>query len=161
MQYTSLQKFCCSECRINEQKSRRGYNHTEATCKARTGKNNPSYRNGNYTRKRKKTNEGHRKFQKNAKEIKESLIAVFGHIKCQHCETSTSSRFETHHIIFRSEMPNHENLHDKSNLIVLCIKCHNEFHKHKMKRDGIVIERGLHYQFGNSVLSKDYLRSLL
>ena len=150
--YTSLQVFCSAECRINAEKSRRLYNHTKETCDNRSGKNNPSYRNGMYTRKAKKTSEGLRLFAKNAKEIKQSMIEDQGFISCEICDRSDSVKYESHHIIFRSEKRNHENLHDKENIILLCIKCHNNLHKKKSLRNDLVKSRGLDKIFGSGII---------
>jgi len=152
--YTSLNKFCSSNCRIENEKSRRLYRHSKEACENRSGKNNPAYRNGMYTRKTKKSAEGLREFRKVAKEISEQIILDFGFIKCQHCNRSDSVKFETHHIVFRSEKPKHKNLHKKENLILLCIQCHNDFHKYKPKRNDIVRERKLNELFGDDVLDK-------
>ena len=60
---------------------------------------------------------------------------------CQKCNKSCS--IETHHIIFRSEAPNHPNLHHKSNLILLCGLCHRWFHEEKGRRLPWIREREL------------------
>lgn len=145
--YTSLDKFCSSNCRIENQKVKRSFNWSKEKANSITGENNPAYRNGTFVRGRKKIQIGERKFIKNSKEIKQSMIDNVGYIYCQHCNTSNSLRFESHHIIFRSEKPLHEHLHSKDNLIILCIKCHNDFHRVKDKRVKIVRERGLNILF--------------
>lgn len=118
------------------------------------GENNPAYRNGNFVRGRKRINVGERIFIKNSKEIKQSMLDERGFIYCEFCETSNSLRFESHHLIYRSEKPEHENLHKKENLIILCIKCHNEFHKHKSLRNEIVKSRHLEHLFDVDILDK-------
>ena len=153
--YTTLDKFCSLECRVNNQKSKRNSNWSTEKAKNITGENNPAYRNGMYCRKNKKSFKGERDFLRNAKEIKQGLINDYGYIHCENCKSSDSLRFETHHIIFRSEKPLHEHLHKKDNLIVLCIKCHNAYHKSKGKRNELVVERGLNKLFGNDVLNKN------
>lgn len=150
--YTSLDKFCSANCRIENQKKNRSWNWTDVS--KINGKNNPAYRNGNYVRGRKKTSVGEKVFIKNGKEIKQSMIDNKGYIYCENCGVSSSLKFECHHIIYRSEKPLHENLHDKKNLIVLCIKCHNLFHKEKSIRNEIVKNRELNKLFGNDVLNK-------
>ena len=152
--YTTLDKFCSSKCRINNQKSKRSSNWSEEKAKKITGKNNPAYRNGMYCRSNKKTAIGEREFIRNSKELKQEMINDFGYIHCQECKINNSLRFETHHIIYRSEKPLHENLHKKQNLIVLCIQCHNEYHKHKSKRNKLVEDRNLNILFGDDVLNK-------
>lgn len=109
--------------------------------KKRTGKNNPSYRNGDYQKgvKTGNRNTGNKQCAK----YKEDFIEKHGYIFCEKCKISNSPRFEVHHIIFRSEAPNHRNLHHKDNLILCCIQCHNDFHKKKSNRNEIVKEREL------------------
>ena len=68
--------------------------------------------------------------------------------------TKTNTKFETHHIIYRSEKPNHEHLHSSNNLILLCVLCHNYFHKSKQTRVELVKERKLNEMFGNDVWRK-------
>ncbi len=154
--YSSLDKYCCAYCRFEANRSKITTRKlwTPEQRKRRTGKNNPNYRNGDYTRKTKRTDVGLRKFQKNGKEVIDSMIKERGYVYCEKCDTSNSPRFEKHHIIFRSEKPNHPHLHDKINLIVVCISCHNLYHKSKGIRDALIIERGLEKVFGNDVLSK-------
>ena len=151
--YTSLDKFCSANCRIESMKKKRDQRRRwgKESLKRRTGKNNPGYRNGNYMRTSKRTAVGNRKFQKTIKAIKERMIDERGYIYCQNCGTNQSLRFEGHHIIYRSEKPNHPNLHDKENAILLCIECHNDFHKHKSKRDLLVRVRKLNKLFGEDV----------
>lgn len=141
--YTSLDKFCSANCRIENQKNKRSFNWNNEKAKKITGENNPAYRNGHYVRGRKQTAIGERTFKKNLKVIKDDMLLQHGYIFCQHCKTNNSLRFEGHHIIYRSEKPLHEYLHDERNIILLCIKCHNEFHRHKSIRNEIVKERGL------------------
>jgi len=150
--YSSMDKYCSAECRINNQKSKRSRNWDKEKAKRRTGKNNPAYRNGNYCRGKSKTHVGQDLFNKNKNDIKQSMIDDVGYVYCEHCKTSNSLRFESHHIIFRSEKPKHPNLHDKENIYILCIKHHNLFHKEKSIRNELVLKRGLDKIFGNDVL---------
>jgi len=148
---------CCSkECRLEAKKlePNRNIKHTCPYCKKtsygyahnkycnrkclylhqkekRKGKGNPSYRNGFYTRGSKRLCAGERIFKKVCAAIKENMITEKGFLYCQHCNGTNTARFECHHIIYRSEKSKHENLHDERNVIHLCIKCHNEFHKKK------------------------------
>jgi len=152
--YTSLDKFCSANCRVDNVKSKRTKNWGKEKCKKISGKNNPAYRNGMYSLGNKKTAIGERLYIKNRKELKEKIINEVGYVCCENCFTSNSLKWETHHIIFRSEKPLHKHLHDKENLIFLCIKCHNEFHKKKSIRNNIVENRKLNLLFGNDVLNK-------
>lgn len=152
--YTSLNKFCSANCRINHKKSKRIKNWSEEKCNNIKGENNPAYRNGYYCMSKKKKSDGERRYIRNSKELKNHIIENSGYIKCENCNTSKSIKYETHHIIFRSEKPNHKNLHDLDNLILLCIECHNKFHKNKGLRNRIVVKRELHLLFGNDILDK-------
>lgn len=150
--YTSLDKFCSANCRIRYAKSKRKRNWTEEQVKKRIGINNPAYRNGNYTRQIKRTFAGNRLFARNATEIEQQMISDKGYKYCQFCKTSITPRFERHHIVFRSEKPNHTNLHDKINILITCIQCHNNLHKQKTLRNNIIKERKLNEIFGNDIL---------
>ena len=152
--YTSLDKFCSAQCRFDHQKAQRSRNWDKEKAQGISGENNPSYRNGFYTRKSKKNAQGEKIFIKNSKILKQIMIDNLGYVCCQNCQTSNSPRFETHHIVYRSEKPNHEHLHDLRNLIVVCIQCHNEFHKKKSMRNDLVEERKLYELFGQDVRDK-------
>ena len=72
-------------------------------------------------------------YKKNRKELIDEVIESDGFISCQHCGKSNSFKFEVHHIMYRSEKPNHPQLHNKKNLIILCTDCHIDFHGDKSK----------------------------
>ena len=82
-------------------------------------------------------------YEKNRKEIINDMIDEYGYIFCQNCGTSNAFKFECHHIIFRSEKPNHPEMHNKKNLLIVCRKCHGSFHRTKSIRDKYVKERKL------------------
>lgn len=155
--YTSLDKFCSPNCRYengkntNRKTSRRW---SREKLNKRNGKDNPAYRNGMYSKGVKVTGQGLAEFRRNGGEILNKMIEEKGFVYCQRCTTANTPRFEKHHIIYRSEKPKHPELHSKINIIVLCIKCHNELHKTKRLRSYLVEERKLHLIFGNSVLNK-------
>ncbi len=155
--YTSLDKFCSANCRVENQKVGRSCRWSNESVRNITGKNNPAYRNGNYQRGAKRNNDGTKLFLRNIAEIRQQMLEDPGYIYCEFCGVTVTARFEGHHIIFRSEKPKHPSLHDKVNLINLCIKCHNDFHKSKGLRNKIVKHRELHKIFGNDVLDKRVL----
>lgn len=64
-----------------------------------------------------------------------------GHTYCQICKRPC--RTETHHLVYRSEAPNHPHLHDKKNLILVCREHHNWFHEEKDRRLPWIREREL------------------
>jgi hypothetical protein len=153
--YNSLQKFCSYNCQVRHKKSKRQGNrvYSQEALKNISGNKNPAYRNG--SRVGGKDNRSReRQFKKNAKAIKDRMINDVGHLYCECCKTTTSLRFEAHHIIYRSEKPNHPLLHHKKNILILCIKCHNDWHKSKGLRNSIVEQRKLHEYFGKYVLNK-------
>jgi hypothetical protein len=147
--YTTLDKFCSLECRNNFIKSKRKFNWTKEQCEKRKWKNNPAFRN--WTRINQKPYKFSRLFKKNCKLINEKLINEKWYIFCEECWINNSLRFEHHHIIFRSEKPKHPELHNLSNIINLCIKCHNEFHKHKLLRNKYILERWLDKLFWQDI----------
>lgn len=107
---------------------------------------NPAYRNWVYTKWWDKVNIHQfkeRSFTKICKVMNNEMLEKYWYRFCECCWINQSLRWEHHHIVFRSEKPRHEHLHDRVNIINLCIKCHNEFHKNKSKRDPLMIERWL------------------
>jgi len=84
-----------------------------------------------------------RLFLRNAWEIRDTQIKKFWYYFCEHCKINNSLRWETHHIIYRSERPKHKHLHNKRNLLRLCIGCHNNFHKDKTIRNKYIQKRNL------------------
>lgn len=67
-------------------------------------------------------------------------------VKCEICGNFAS---DIHHIIYRSEAPRHPFLHHPVNLIALCRKHHEFFHKKKSNRGYLVKERKLDVIFDN------------
>lgn len=97
-------------------------------------------------------------YTKNRNELIEEQLDEFGYHFCQKkgCGTSSAYKFEVHHIVFRSEKPNHPEIHSKVNLIIVCNKCHNispnSFHNKKDERNYLVEERGLDKIFNISLI---------
>ena len=151
--YTSLDKFCSFNCRTMAMKSKRKFNWNPESAKKRTGINNPGYRHGLRIIGRRSLNVGERVFLKSKNEYKRLLFEKHGYLYCEKCG-KTKVKLESHHIIYRSEKPNHEHLHSLRNIILVCVKCHNWFHNSKGNRDYLVELRGLGELFGNDVLNK-------
>jgi hypothetical protein len=149
-----LDKFCSANCRVLNQKAKRKFNWTPEQLAKRMGDKNPGFRNGMYARTTKRTSTGNRLFFRNRDEIKQGMIDDVGYVHCEHCKTSSTYQFEAHHIIYRSEKPLHPNLNDKPNILILCMQCHNDFHKSKGMRNELVVSRGLDKIFGADVLDK-------
>lgn len=151
--YTSLDKFCSANCRVANVKSKRKWNWSPEMTSKRLGENNPCYRNGQNVRGAKKDSSGLRLFFKNRDEYKRNFVEKNGALWCEKCGLP-STKLEAHHIIYRSEKPRHEHLHSKENIILLCVPCHNWFHKSKSNRNDLVLERKLHLLFGSDILNK-------
>jgi hypothetical protein len=132
--YTKAIITCSNEC------------YRKRMAKNRIWEGNPAYRNWVYMKWGEKVkihqfNENI--FKKACKEMNEEMILKNWYRFCEYCGINNSLRWEHHHIIFRSEKPRHEFLHDKRNILHVCIKCHNQFHKNKSIRDTLVKERWL------------------
>jgi|TARA_Y100000310_G_scaffold125845_1_gene124587 predicted HNH restriction endonuclease len=84
---------------------------------------------------------------------KKDFIKKHEYLFCEFCTVNANGtpRFETHHIVYASEAPNHENLHHKRNLILLCCRCHKYFHASKKNRDTLVKERKLEELFNRKL----------
>jgi hypothetical protein len=152
--YTSLDKFCSANCRIENMKSKRTRRWSKESTEKRNGKNNPSFKSGMYSRSNSRTDEGQKEYLRNRNKLRSEMILNYGYLFCERCKTNETYQWEMHHLVYRSEKPYHENLHDKRNLINLCMKCHNWFHKNKSNRNDIVEERKLYELFGQDVRNK-------
>jgi len=150
--YTSLSKFCSANCRIENMKSKRSCRWNKQSVENRKGKNNPGYKDGNRTREVKSNSIGKRPYIRIRNKIRAEKIEEYGYLFCDKCGTNKTYQWETHHLIYRSEKPNHEHIHHERNLIDLCIKCHNWFHEKKARRNPYVEERNLVELFGNDIL---------
>ena len=75
--------------------------------------------------------------------LKEKMFNEYGYIYCQNCFTTSSYKYEIHHIIYRSELPKHKELNNPRNLIILCELCHKWFHNKKTRRNDLIVKRKL------------------
>lgn len=153
--YTSLDKFCSANCRVENQKSHRTRRWNAESTAKRIGENNPAYRNGMYSRNTKRTNEGDKLFLRVRNGMRERMKNDYGYIFCERCGTTSTYQFEMHHIVYRSEKPNHPHLHSEKNLINLCMECHNWYHKAKENRSILIETRKLYELFGEDVRNKN------
>ena len=154
--YTSLDKFCSANCRVENMKSQRTRRWNKESTEKRFGENNPSFKSGMYTRDNRKSEEGQKQYLRTRNEMREEMMKFAGHLFCERCGTQETYQWEMHHLVYRSEKPNHEFLHDKRNLINLCMKCHNWFHQSKGNRDWWVERRKLWELFGEDIRDKSY-----
>jgi len=125
-------KYCSNECRF------------KALSKNRQGKKNPAYRNGlaiagkrNYTGKHLRA----------CSKYKKNYLSKHDYLECELCRVNKNGtlKFEVHHIYAASIKPQHKQLHNPKNLILLCVQCHNDMHMNKKKKEfnRIEKERGL------------------
>jgi hypothetical protein len=135
-------KFCSHKCFTDDAK------------KSRIGKKNPSYRNGLATKKAIPWKTYNTKHLRSCSKYRKHFLEKNDYLFCEHCKINQSIKFEVHHIVFASEKPRHEYLHDFRNLIMVCINCHNNFHKAggKEMRKYLVEDRKLVELFGKDIL---------
>lgn len=149
--YTSMNKFCSADCRNENHKSKRTRRWSKESCERRKGKGNPAYVSDFNSKPNIIKNHKHREYLKVRNNKRKNKINENGYLYCDNCGIS-NTKFEMHHIVFRSEKPQHQYLHDERNLIDLCVLCHNGFHKDKPSRMPLIKDRGLTELFGNSIL---------
>lgn len=98
---------------------------------------------------------------KTCEEIKNEIIGFNWYLHCEHCWRSNPMDFHFHHLVYRSEAPKHRNLHDKLNIILLCVDCHCLFHTKKSTRDDIVIDRELWTLFPEYLKKEHFCSNIL
>jgi 5-methylcytosine-specific restriction endonuclease McrA len=88
------------------------------------------------------------------KNYRQKFLDENDYLYCENCGVNGNAtpKFETHHIVFASEAPNHPELHNDRNLALLCINCHNKMHGNKITRNNFVKKRGLEDLFGRKLL---------
>lgn len=98
------------------------------------GKKNPAYRNG-FAVIGKRTYTG--VHLRACKKYREKFLDKNEYLFCEICGVNKNgtTKFEVHHIYYASLHPKHKELHNTKNLIMLCIKCHNDLHSGKMRSD--------------------------
>jgi len=119
-------------------------------------KKNPWYRNWEYVKSKPKKMQTS-KHLKACRDYKKKFVDKYWYLYCEKCWINyiDATRMETHHIVYASEAPLNKNLHNEKNLILLCIKCHNELHSHKSLRNGLVKERWLNELFWRNLIIED------
>lgn len=108
--------------------------------KTRQGKNNPAYRNGTAVKGKRVYTGIHLRA---CSKYRKNFLNTHGYLFCEVCgvNTNATQRFEVHHIYFASLYPKHKELHNPRNLILICIKCHNDFHSYKLKDTFLLLEK--------------------
>jgi len=91
---------------------------------------------------------------KNMQKIRENQIDKYWYTFCEYCWINNWV-FSVHHIVYRSEAPRHNRLHDLRNLIICCWNCHRTFHDRKSNRNEIVKKRWLEKLFNKSLIIND------
>ena len=161
-----LKEWKCKRCGKIFKRYKRGDGHCSRQCNyedwkengTRKGMNNPGYRNGNYTKESIKKDYANKTTQKHLGACRKYRIAFrkeHDWDSCELCGTTGAMRYETHHIIFASEVPGHEELHNFRNLIYVCINCHNKLHKNKKLRNELVKNRNLNELFNRNLIVYD------
>ena len=135
IKYKSTDKYCSLTCEIKGLKSK--------------VKVFEAFKSRQLFLKKKKSAIFEKKFNRSKNKIKKEVISEHGYLICEKCKTNNSIQFSTHHIVFRSEIPNHTELNNVRNLIHLCYSCHESFHKDKKSRNYLIKERVLTELFGN------------
>ena len=124
-------KYCSRKCFAIDQKEKR------------KGKKNPNFKTGLYINGKYSTTKTGAHHLYECGKYKLEFLEKHDYLYCENCGVSNSIRYEVHHIVFASEAPKHPQLHNRKNMILTCIKCHNFFHKNKKNRNKLVIKRGL------------------
>jgi predicted nucleic acid-binding Zn ribbon protein len=132
------QKFCSNTCQYEFYK------------KNRVGKSNPNFRNGKYTHEnfQNRRSKVSYKHLNECRRYRKEFVTLHGYPFCEVCKVNEhgTQRFEVHHIYFASKYPQHKNLHDNKNMILVCIECHQKFHAGKQYHETFLQlekERGL------------------
>lgn len=148
--YTTLSKYCSADCRVENMKLKRPQNlrWKPEQVEKRKGKGNPAYKHGLRVTGKVTDEIGQKAYMKVRDKIKADMLEEHGYMFCERCKINQSYQWEMHHIVYRSEAPQHEHLHNPRNLINLCVKCHNHYHKNKSNRNDLVEERNLQELFG-------------
>lgn len=82
------------------------------------------------------------------RKYKAAYLGAYGELKCEQCGESNpfiAWIFSVHHIYYTSRYPRNPNLHHPLNLILLCARCHDRFHRGDMQPqfDRLERDRGL------------------
>lgn len=133
--YTGLKKYTartgkCIECVIAEQKEKR------------MGKGNPNYKAGLYTGWNRTSRQAQKHLNACAR-YHRHFLKKNSYKFCEVCGVNQNGtmQFQVHHIYTASRYPNHKELHNFKNLILLCIECHQKFHAYKYKDKFLELEK--------------------
>jgi uncharacterized C2H2 Zn-finger protein len=126
-------RYCSSECYSKDQSEKR------------MGKNNPAYRNGYSIRSKRGLYTG--MHLRACSKYRKNFMETHDFIFCELCKANENQamKLEVHHIYWASLYPRHPELHNPKNLILICIRDHNDFHSGKLKNEfrRLEKERGL------------------
>lgn len=106
----------------------------------RKGTKNPNYKNGLAI-------QGSRKYTgihlRACAKYKNEFLKRNDYLRCENCGVNKNGtlKFEVHHIYTASRYPKHKELHNPKNLILLCIRCHNDFHLNKKEKEFKILEK--------------------
>ncbi len=86
---------------------------------------------------------------------RELFLDCYGYIFCEACGRNENGcwSIDLHHIVFRSEAPDHPKLHSNVNKVLICRACHDKAHGLKRQfRKHLIITRGLEKVFNMKLL---------
>ena len=140
----------CKRCGKEFVATNKKIKHCSVACSKPKGKAHPAYKHGHRAEGKRFPRHNEAEYKKVSTKIREKMMDG-GYMYCQVCSRSGLGRYDTHHIVYRSEAPRHENLHNERNLVICCVPCHNWFHKKKENRARIVQDRRLWELFPNKI----------
>jgi hypothetical protein len=120
----------CNECIYQEYKEKR------------RGKGNPNYKAGLYMGWQRTSRQAQKHLNACARYHKH-FLKKNGYKFCEVCGVNQNGtmQFQVHHIYTASRHPDHEELHNFKNLILLCLECHQKFHAYKYKDKFLELEK--------------------
>lgn len=144
VQLNTIQKYCSYQCTSKNSKSPKPIVYKPKIIKPKKEKSDMVS-----SRKRVKTDWW--SFAYNSSKIAKDQKKKYWYTFCEVCIRSDLPQ-ETHHLVYRSEVPNHTHLNNIRNLIRVCKCCHDKFHEYKPMRLQYIESRGLVELFGSSIL---------
>ena len=95
----------------------------------RKGAKNPNYLRGFYTKRKRNTRQTWRHLA-GCQKYRKFFFGKHNYLFCEVCGVNQNGtiKFQVHHIYSASLWPQHKNLHNFRNLIMICIECHQKFH---------------------------------
>lgn len=125
----SLQTTCCFVCwKILSMKK-----------KGKT--DSPKYKQ--YMARRPKGKKDVKPFAYISKEFRAEYVEKHGSLFCEVCGIKNAHKYDVHHVVFRSQLRGHPDMHNYRNLMLLCSECHRKVHRDRKLRLELVQRRKL------------------